>query len=134
MSIYFYAHTLIGVVIDDEKLYTRKTVKAFDHDYTEDINYSPITGEKLWTEEEWPINGYDEEENLFGYELVKVEGGDTYCCLISIRCDIIYGEMEFLETPFYSEEKLDEMMRILIVKGFCKKDDKYGLYCFGTCG
>lgn len=84
----FTAMALIGVRVDrrdfEERLYQRANVKAFQHDYGQDMKFDPQTGKPLWKESQEPVDGWNEEdEQLFGYPVVDdgSEGKYKYICL-----------------------------------------------------
>lgn len=44
----YYAKVVIGVRVQASKLYEKKTVKAFDHDFPSDWKVDPKSGRSLW--------------------------------------------------------------------------------------
>lgn len=86
MGVTYVAYAAIGVRVPRSKLFqgTRK-VRAFEHNYAEDVKFCPKTGQKCWREKTVPIVGltdargkeWDEdsgesinEANFHGYPIV----------------------------------------------------------------
>lgn len=51
MGVSYYAKAVVGVRVPTHKLYEKKTVKAFDHDFPSDWKVDPKTGRELWVRE-----------------------------------------------------------------------------------
>lgn len=81
MGVSVRATVFFGAALNGRSLHTKRTERAFKHDYPADWLVDPKTGAPLWREVSDPIDGYDEEGGtLFGYELREAEG-ELYACL-----------------------------------------------------
>jgi hypothetical protein len=54
----YYATVVVGVRINDTKLYEKRTVKAFPHNHPESWKVDPVTGRELWqTKDVFKLDG-----------------------------------------------------------------------------
>lgn len=68
MSCSYYAHAIIGLKLNRNQLYKTQKVKAFKHNYTEDVNYCPKTGKPCWTTEEIELIEEIDKQDLISTE------------------------------------------------------------------
>lgn len=88
MSVIYRAQALIGVRIKPGKLFKIKTIKAFDHNYDQDIQYCPNTGRKLWTTSNEPIEGFTYKNMTFGeYKVVTDTDAENYYICVYVADD-----------------------------------------------
>jgi hypothetical protein len=70
MSVKWKAYAVYGQRLPVSALYKTAGVKAFEHDYPANWTYDPKTGQRLWTDEKIPIDGYNKiKGDLFGFEV-----------------------------------------------------------------
>lgn len=92
----------IGIEIDCGKLIgSVELVRAFPHEYPEDIKFCPNTGRKLWLQRETNIKEYDSHKNtLCGLPLRgTTEDGRTVVCIATVEADATEGEFGFTKIP-----------------------------------
>jgi hypothetical protein len=82
MSVCAFASAIIGVKIDESKLYKKVTKKAFPHNYDESFQFDPKSGKPLWKTEKTPIKEFDEEEETLS-GLKVVFSTDHFHCFVS---------------------------------------------------
>jgi len=72
-----YGFAIIGVRVNRNDLFERRTVKAFEHNHPSDWKVCPTTGRQLWVSEEVPRDGYVEGNGSFqGYEVISGDYGN----------------------------------------------------------
>ena len=59
MGCSYTAYTVIGCRVPDSRMYRETQVKAFDHNFGEDMKFDPQTGKPLWITERMLVNGDD---------------------------------------------------------------------------
>ncbi len=89
MGANYYASAVIGVLVPEERLYTRVQVRAFDHIYAESIKFCPETGQKCWRERWEPTPEHDpENETFLGMPLFGDDGPRAVGYGLHNECDI----------------------------------------------
>ncbi len=83
MSISWYAYVAIGCKIDPDSLYVKRIVKTYNHQFGPEVKFHPQTGEKLWEENKFPIEGYDDKRERIG-KFHVVWGTNAKTAVISI--------------------------------------------------
>ena len=66
MGCSYTAYTVIGCRVLKDKLYNERQVKAFDHNFGEDMKFDPQTGKPLWRTEQTLVNGDIDLDGNFG--------------------------------------------------------------------
>ena len=73
MSVSYHSYTVIGIEIDPKSLYKDRESRACDCDFKGDINNPPNfcdhCGEKFIETENWPIDGYHEDNEFLGFDI-----------------------------------------------------------------
>lgn len=133
MGCSYYAHTVIGIKVDPEKLYTEQRVKAFEHDHPEDWEVDPKTGKKLWVVEHVPIDGA-EDDKVAGYDLVEGQygSGSVFIALRHQRADYYHPE-DFLSLKTdgfdFSSKEVSDMADALTALGLWDPKS-FGIHTF----
>ncbi|CAB4196856.1 hypothetical protein UFOVP1290_376 [uncultured Caudovirales phage] len=130
-----YAKVVLGIKVDISKLTVSKKVKKFDHDYSEEFEFDPKTGKKLWRDAtfynpdifpdlEGEFDGYD--LGIDNYNLVSIN--DTYFIAMDdlssgshrSGCEIGYYSMENFSKDFQTFKKCMEDRGLM--------NDSFGIY------
>lgn len=130
----YYSYAVIGVEIDQKKLYQKPiNKKAFEHDYPKTMKFCPNTGNKLWEEVEEPIPEWDDEDELGEYK-VYFSTDDTRCFIGVIVCESgpYKGEVNFVQFPDDLEDKKQKLKDFLTPLGLWD-ESKFGVYSIMRC-
>ena len=79
MGCSYYAHSIIGVRLKRNQVFSNIRVKAFDHNYPTEWVVDPKTGKSLWKEETALAPGFsynDQEDLYFGKYKTVMEDWD----------------------------------------------------------
>ena len=152
MSVSIYANTIIGLPIDSDKLFEYRTVKAFDHDYTDpEMKFCPKTGKELWEgccylrdiiddyedlKDDEDISGlmYDECIFIGGYQVVSADD-NYYVCLkhMAVDRDGGWGQGDaFCKLP--TDNQVNNFKRVMKEKELWNDDDSFGVHSIMYCG
>lgn len=117
MGVDYYAYACLGVRVDPEKLYKTIKVKAMAHDFSEDFEYHPKTGDKLWKEKRVPVEGVegdDGEALVGGYPvLFGTDRKEAVICLILSETGSSRSGRSFMPSDLIDPTKLVEQVEAM---------------------
>lgn len=130
----YHAYAVIGIVVDSSKFYHEpRTVKAFDHDYPEDMKFCPQTGKELWALDEEPIEGFDEDRyTLGGFPIVQGTDGKIEVLAVCRNGADDYDRGKVKPLPDNLDELKQQVKSLLEPLGQWD-ERKWGLYAILYC-
>jgi hypothetical protein len=82
----FYSRAAIGLRVNPADLWQSPAkVKTFDHNYSEEFEFDPKSGKKLWTMEKRPIPGFEADAPAFGkYKMAHTTDQNDFVIAIAL--------------------------------------------------
>lgn len=131
------AKAVIGVrIANPAKLYTKRIVKAFEHNYPKDKNFCSATGKKLWVEVNVPIDAYNERtEKLFEYNVIHgTDQEEVFVCIAAATDTYSNGGKDSfkVDLPANLEQRREKLKADLSAIGLWH-DNEFGLWAVLYC-
>ena len=125
------AYAIIGLKIKEEQLFTEQTVKAFDHDFSEEYLFHPRDGRKLWHLKENPKDFYNSNIEVIHIKgrmwniLTSTENQEFYVAMTFTVQDEYNGGKYFVSLK--DENLIDQFREDMIELGLWNEEN-FGLW------
>lgn len=133
----FYSRAAIGLRVNPSDLWQPPAkVKAFDHNYSEEFEFDPKSGKKLWNMEKQPVPGFDPDGSRFGkYKMAYTTDQEEYVIALALAetGSSRWGkERDCSSTSLPSPEAIEAFKKEMKTAGLWK-ESSFGLWAILYC-
>lgn len=133
MGAVYHSYAVVGVKIDPERLVTTKKVRGCQCEKTPTGHFCSSCGEPAFIEEDECIEGYNEDEDIYGYKIIfGTDHNEAFIAAIVCKDDDYGDSKNFSQMPTELERIKNDMRNTLDPIGLWD-EKKFGLWSVLYC-